>query len=175
MDAFYKGGKKDKPDWVRRDQLILPMASTMEHLQVRADKFEGSIGLVRVADDAEFYLQSDAATWSDKQLAIMNQESLFETSKKPLQKVPWTFRYKFRCADNPDCTGHDLQVFDWEPYELYRGQLAKWGSEKAKNDVLDKYNEQMGPKKRNVHLFVGTTITHPTQFSCIGIYSPPFK
>lgn len=175
IDAYCKGsGKKQRPDWLRRDGLVLPMASTLELLQERADRFEGSIGLVRVADDAEFRMVPDAAEWSAKQLAIMNQESLFGASKKPLQKIPWTFRYRFRCADNPACAGHDLQVFDWEPYELYRGQLARWGDpEKAEQDVLQKYNVELSPARRNTHLFVGTTISHPTQFSCIGIYAPP--
>jgi len=173
VDEFYKGPKKDKVDWARRDALVLPLASTMEDLQARADAFEGSIGLVRVARDSELYLVPDADEWNAKQLSIMNQESLFESSRKPLQKVPWTFRYKFKCADNPDCTGHDLQVFDWEPFELYRNQLARWDPNKAHDDVLDKYNVQMGPMRRNVHLFVGTTISHPKQFSCIGVYAPP--
>ncbi|MBU2602568.1 MAG: hypothetical protein KKA32_10440 [Actinobacteria bacterium] len=104
----------------------------------------------------------------------MSQENLFGPRKNPLQKIPWTFRYRFRCADNPACPGHDLQVFDWEPYELYRGQLEKKGhSDVARADVLRKYNDEMGCIQRNVHLFVGTTISHPKQFSCIGVYAPP--
>jgi hypothetical protein len=175
VDAFYKGAKRDKADWPRRDALVLPMASTMERLQLDANAFRGSIGLVRISEDSTFAMMPDSAEWSDKQQAIMSQQSLFGDNRRPLQKVPWKFRYRFRCADNPECPGHDLQVFDWEPYELYRGQLARWGADKAKQDVLDKYNAQMGPSRRNVHLFVGTTIDHPTQFSCIGIYSPPHQ
>lgn len=139
----------------------------------QADSFHGSIGLVRITTDSEFYLTPGVAEWSAKQLSIMNQASLFESSRKPLQKIPWDFRYKFKCADSPECTGHDLQVFDWEPYELYRKQLLRWPAEKAHDDLLHKYNEAIGPRSRNVYLFVGTTISRPKQFSCIGIYAPP--
>lgn len=172
VGSFYKG---KKPDWVRRDGLVLPLASDLEQLGKKAEAFEGSLGLVRITDDSQFYMQPDAPEWSEKQLRIMNQESLFESSRRPLQKIPWAFRYKFRCADDPECVGHDLQVFDWEPYELFRHQLKRWDPEKAKQDVLTKYNDQLGPRSRNVHLFVGTTISHPTQFSCIGIYAPPLS
>jgi hypothetical protein len=174
VDAFCKGsGKKTRPDWSRRDALALPLARSLEDLQVRADKFEGSLGLVRVTEDAEFYMQADAPEWTERQLAIMNQESLFGSSRKPLEKIPWKFRYKFRCADSPECPGHDLQVFDWEPYELYRGQWHQHGPEKAYRDVLDQYNNRYGTKNRNVHLWVGTTVKYPTQFSCVGVYYPP--
>ncbi len=161
-------------DWSRGDALVLPMADTLEALQERANRYEGSIGLVRIAEGAEFRMVPDSPEWSEKQLSIMNQESLFGPSKKPLQKIPWSFRYRFSCADNPECPGHDLQVFDWEPYELYRGQLARWGDgEKAKNDVLHKYNEEFSPVRGNTHLFVGTIIAHATQFPCISVYAPP--
>jgi len=103
----------------------------------------------------------------------MNQNSLFDSQRRPLEKIPWMFRYKFHCADNAECRGHDLQVFDWEPYELYRRQRRQGDEGKAKQDVLHKYNDEMGPRKKNVHLFVGTTIDHPAQFSCIGVYAPP--
>lgn len=173
-DAYYKGSAKNpRPDWPRRDALVLPMASTLEALQQRANQYEGSLGLVRIAEGSDFRMVPDPPEWSEKQLSIMNQESLFGPSKKPLQKIPWSFRYRFKCADNPNCPGHDLQVFDWEPYELYRKQLDRWGPDKAKQDVLDKYNDQLSPMNRNTHLFVGTTIAHPTQFSCIGVYAPP--
>lgn len=172
VDKLYKG---KKPDWAKRNSLVLPLASDLEHLGKNAEAFRGSIGLVRISDDAQFYMQPDSPEWNEKQLGIMAQESLFESSRKPLVKIPWAFRYKFRCADNPECPGHDLQVFDWEPYELFRGQLERWDPAKAKQDVLDKYNHQMGPGARNVHLFVGTTISHPTQFSCIGVYAPPLS
>ncbi len=56
VDAFYKGPKKDKPDWPRRNAAVLPLASTMEALQTQADSFHGSIGLVRITTDSEFYL-----------------------------------------------------------------------------------------------------------------------
>jgi hypothetical protein len=172
IGKYHKG---KKVDWARRDALVLPLASNLETLCERAEALEGSIGLVRVDENATFYMREDAAAWSEHQLGIMSQESLFGSARKPLEKIPWSFRYKFHCADNPECTGHDLQVFDWEPFELYRGQCRRWSPEKARADVLHQYNERMGPKNRNVHVFVGTTISHPTQFSCIGIYAPPFN
>lgn len=169
----YHRGKK--VDWQRRNDLVLPLASNLEALCEKAAAFEGSIGLVRITRDSEFYMRPDTPEWSPKQLAIMSQESLFESARKPLEKVPWSFHYRFRCADNPNCLGHDMQVFDWEPFELLRGQKKRWNADKAKHDVLHQYNERMGPSARNVHLFVGTTIAHPTQFSCIGIYAPPLN
>ncbi len=167
--------RSKKADWDSRNALVLPLATDLETLCGRAEAFKGSIGIVRVSQDAEFVMKPDSAEWSEKQLSIMSQESLFDARRRPLMKVPWSFRYRFRCADNDSCAGHDLQVFDWEPFELYRGQLERKDSAQAKEDVLHQYNERMGPGARNVHLFVGTTISHPMQFSCIGIYAPPMQ
>ena len=103
---------------------------------------------------------------------MLRQESLFGRNRRPLEKVPYSFHYRFRCCDGR--RGHELHVYDWEAYQLYRGQAEKKSSEEAVEDVRIKYNVELSPRRRAIHLFVGTHFLRQAQFSAIGIYYPPY-
>lgn len=166
-----KTGSKRHPDWRERNELVLPLVSTLEELIDRANKKECSLGIVRLVSDVKFTAVADDADWTDDQKAILTRDHLFGRSRSPLQKVPWKFHFAFRCSDQ--CHGHKLQVFDWEAYQLYRQQAVKKGAELAVQDVLHQYNTRLGWEKRDLHLFVGTHFLRQEQFTGIGVYYPP--
>jgi hypothetical protein len=162
-----------KIDWKARNELILPLVSTMELLDEQAKAWNGSLGLVRAIDPR---LRVDAGddVWGPKGQAILNRQTLFGDPPKPLDKIPWAFRYRYRCCGECCKSGHHQQVFDWEMSELYRGEVARLGEPGlARDSVLFKYNEQLGPSSRDIHFFVGTLRLRPDQFSIIGVYYPP--
>jgi hypothetical protein len=164
-------GSTRRPEWAERNRYVLPHASTIEELVERADKREGSLGLVRVEPGAKMTATPDTAEWSEPQRAVLGQMRLFGKDLKPLEKVPWAFRYRFKCC--PDCPEHTMTVLDWEVFALYRKQAQRKSPGGAVQDVLHKYNVQYGVERRDLHFFVGTTIDHQSQFSIIGVYYPP--
>ncbi len=76
----------------------------------------------------KFYWEAKKREWSPKQQAILNQLNLFN-EKKPLEKLPYRFKLKYKCAGNPACTGHDQGILIWNFYEGYRQFVKKYKSE----------------------------------------------
>jgi hypothetical protein len=158
-------------DWLERNRVVLPLVSTLEDLVTRAEKGEGSLGIVRVSADGELIVRPVSPEWTKRQEWILRRQSLFGGDRRPLEKVPYSFHYRFRCCST--CRGHELQVLDWEIYQLYRGQAAKKSPVEAVEDVLAKYNVDLNPRNNAIHLFVGTHYLRQAQFSAIGVYYPP--
>jgi hypothetical protein len=65
---------------------------------------------------------------------------LFGRAKATLQRIPYRFAYKFRCK-GAGCTGHDMQVLDWEMHEAYRSWRYQYGEEEWR----EKFVERFGP------------------------------
>ena len=116
-------------------------------------------------------VRPDSSEWTEGQQRILRQESLFGGDLRPLEKVPYTFHYRFHCCR--DCPGHELQVLDWEIHQLYRSQAAKKSPAEAVDDVRAKYNVELSPRRKAIHLFVGTHYLRQAQFSANGVYYPP--
>lgn len=164
-------GSTRHPDWAERNRHVLSHVSSVEELVERADRREGSLGLVRVEPGAKMTAARDTEGWSEHQRTAIGQMKLLGKDLRPLEKVPWVFRYRFKCC--PDCPEHTMTVLDWEVFALYRKQVRRKTPEEAVKDVLHKYNVGYGVERRDLHFFVGTTIDHQSQFSIIGVYYPP--
>ncbi|MGV8084212.1 MAG: hypothetical protein AB2L09_11360 [Coriobacteriia bacterium] len=165
-------GRGKPPDWAERKNLIKPLASTIEELRVAAAAKECSLGVVRVHGPAALRAIPDTGEWMPEQTAILNRNQLFGPKLRALERIPWKFIYDFKCA--ADCTGHSFQVFDWEPYALYRGQRNRGKNpEAAARDVEHQYSVRLGIETRDVHLFVGTHYLRQEQFTGIGVFYPP--
>lgn len=165
-------GKGKPPNWAERTEVVRPLKSTVEQLQLDAANGLCSLGLVKVHGPARLRAVPDVGDWDAAQLNILGQQNLFGPKLKPLERIPWKFMYDFRC--HPECPGHKFQVFDWEAYALYRGQLSKKrDAAAAAADVEHQYNVCLGIDTHDVHLFVGTHYLRQTQFTAIGVFYPP--
>jgi hypothetical protein len=158
-------------DWAERNGIVLPHVSTIEDLVRRAKERGGSLGLVRAEPGATLVAQADDGAWTDRQRSLLAQQKLFGSDLRPLEKVPWTFHYRFKCS--PECPDHMFMLLDWETFALYRQQVKKKDPVEAAQDVLRKYNEEFSTERCALHFFVGTSIDHQFQFSIIGVYHPP--
>lgn len=165
-------GSGRPPDWAERRTLVSPWVSTVEALEPLALAKERSLGVVRVHGEARLRAIPDPGDWTAQQRQVVERRQLFGPSRRPLERVPWKFQYEFKCSDS--CAGHAFQVFDWEAYALYRGQLASQHDPKAAaHDVEHQYNVRLGTANHDVHLFVGTHYLRQAQFSAIGVFYPP--
>lgn len=166
--------KVDTQDnWFKRKEMFLPLLnSSVEQLVEQVDD-EVSLGIIQPKKITNFVIEEGKRDWSPKEKSILAQENLFGPKKKPLDKIPYKFSYKFQC-DNEECKGHKMMIEDWEIFQLYRNCLARAsGNEKeALKKVQQKY---LGFAQNNdVYLILGTTRKHHRfrRFLIIGVCYP---
>jgi hypothetical protein len=109
--------------------------------------------------------------WTEAQLGLLRQGHLFVANpKKELEKIPFSFRYEFRCEDD-GCPGHKIICTDWEMGQSYRKWKADYGSEwEAK--FRRRYETEM-VQKNDTHFYVGTVHQHPHVWIIVGLFYPP--
>jgi hypothetical protein len=160
-----------KNNWAERKKYVLSKGvSTMCGLNEN-DQKEVSIGIVKPRVVKEFIIDEDDRVWKPQWISQMNQCNLFKPNKKPLEKIPYKFTYRYLC-ENSDCRGHKQMIEDWEIGELYRGMRDKFGNEKvACTKVREKYLEQLCSPNIDLHFFVGTILEHGT-WIIVGTFWP---
>lgn len=168
--------------WRFRKEILLPLCtSSLEELQELHDKNKVSLGIIKPGHIEELVIERTSSEWSaEKQGALdraINQPSLFTMRKVPLkslEKVPYKFSYRFVC-DNPMCTGHKLQILDWEINQSFRKWRREYGTEEiALTKIREKYFEEF-TQKRDLYFIMGTlkSLDKFRVFSIIGLFYPP--
>lgn len=159
--------------WQRRLALLPPPSLSLEEIKA-ANEAEGvSIGMF-CPKRIERLVIEKAKPWSEKQLAALRQGRLAfgeddSAELRELEQIPWTFSYRFTC-DDERCTGHTLQIIDWEIGEAYR----RWSRAYPKDweaRMRAKFERELPAK--DLHLVVGTMAAHPKSFIIIGLVYPP--
>jgi hypothetical protein len=159
--------------WEKRNEYLIPTASESMCEILRLQKINRkSLGMFKPKDVSEFKMIKEEDEWSPAEQVI--QLSLVEPNIDPVERLPFSFKYYFRCNDK-SCNGHKMKLIDWEAGELYR---------KLKNKYLDNYSlieEKMREKwlvqlfssKRNTYFFVGNIRAYPNSFVILGVFWPP--
>jgi hypothetical protein len=164
-----------KNRWAERKRVVLPWASaSMEELKRKQESDGTSLGLIRPAEITDLTVAEGEREWDPERVAWMRQAKLIGRDLNPLPRVPYLFRYRFRCAD-PRCRGHECMIEDWELGVLYFRLCRQTGSaEEAKAGVRRKFLDQMCAADRDTWLFVGT-LRPPlhTTWVVIGVFWPP--
>ena len=157
-----------KRKWESRKQIVLPLLDeSLEQLKSSGK----SIGLIKVAKLEKFIMEpADTSCGLAKEHAL-SQVRLFDRPKQLLERLPYTFKYKFYCNGH-DCKGHVAQVIDWEVCQAYR----KWRHQY--NDVAKQLKEQFytNMAKKDLHFFMGTPLAQHRYrvFLVIGLFYPPY-
>ncbi|MFH1825517.1 MAG: hypothetical protein ABH873_09910 [Candidatus Firestonebacteria bacterium] len=82
--------------WYERKRIVLKKGyRTMCFLSLQKQT-DISISIVRPKKVVDFYWIKTNNKWSAKQLGVLNQLHLFDKNK-PLEKIPYQFKYKFYC------------------------------------------------------------------------------
>ena len=156
--------------WGRRNSIVLPILTcAADVFDSNRDSSERSLALIKPAEIIGFEIDKTPDETFTKQVANLvtlqaQTDYLAPQDLKPLQLVPYNFRYIFR-----DDTGaiHRQKIVDWEIYQLYRNCQYKPNWEDL---VRQKYECEL--PSRDIHLFLGTMHLYPRNWIIIGVYYP---
>lgn len=161
-----------KNKWAERKEIVLPTVSPSFCKIVQDMKLHKSLGLFKPCN-VQFLTKKVSLTTATKRAEPYKQYWLFDKQLKPLEQIPFTFYYKFKCYDWPSCHGHILSIHDWEITASYR----RWRYRYKQQEVLlkkikEKWLDICNPKK-DVYFYVGNVWQHPKQFMVLGVFYPP--
>jgi hypothetical protein len=146
---------------------------SMEQLWEMQSSDNTSLGIVKPQEIKGFICKPDTAEWKDKWKADIAQGRLFGPERKPLDKIPWKFQYRFTCNDLR-CNGHMMMIEDWEVGALYLNELRRLGDpDRAVESVRYKFFDVLCSPTRDTHFFVGTVRKHPKSWVILGVFCPP--
>lgn len=162
-----------KDGWAERKSIVPPMCSPSFCGILKDIEIGKSLGIFKPTEIGFEYKKSVPKDEKKRQKAY-NQLPLFDKMLIPLEQIPFSFYYKFKCHNYPECTGHKLMIHDWELTEAYRRWRQKYESQQA---VLDKVRETWLDKlcspKKDTYFFVGNVWRRPKQFMVLGVFYPP--
>ncbi len=157
--------------WAKRKPFVDPLVAESMCATLRRQREDGtSLAALRPAEVLDLLIEPDEEDWGGKQ-AIADQPSLFFMSKKGLEKIPYVFRYHYRCSD-PGCRGHKQSIIDWELAEAFRSW--RYPSEKVKLEKIRQlWLDKMCRSDRDPIFFVGNAHRFPESFMVLGVFWPP--
>jgi hypothetical protein len=159
-------------NWKTRKEIITPLKSpSLCYLQNIQNKTGVSLGLFRPRCINELIIEPEKVThWTEDDLARLNQQSMFDSRYvAPLEKIPYTFKYRFFCQDS-NCNGHILTITDWEAGQAYRS-FKKSYQENWEEQFRKKFEYDM-TYNNDTHFYVGTMRAHPHIWIIIGVFYP---
>lgn len=172
-------------EWAARKNYVLReiFTSMDELIQLSKSNQNKSLAAYKPSEIIDFIIEEDDRYWKDKWLAQAKQGNFFETDPnnpkkgRPLiQKLPYKYSYRF--TGRGDIKPRELVIEDWEIGALFWNCLKRTdGNEKAANQLVrDKYFDTFREKK-DISLFLGTTLQHHSvsrnPFIIIGVFYPP--
>ncbi len=163
-----------KRKWARRREIVLPLrAASLCALKDEQAKSATSLGLVK-PENVRFYAEPVDTTSAEFRAAFYDQLDAFAGAKQAIEPIPYRFGYRFRCAGEERCRGHDLSVIDWELMQLYRTLRDR---ENCEQDVLrkvrQKWEGEMLRSDKDTWFYVGNVFLHPRSFLVLGVFWPP--
>jgi hypothetical protein len=155
-----------------RRAYIEPLASaSMCEIRRRRETDGTSLGVFRPAELLDFEVEEDRTPWDPEKQGRVDQTSLLMPGKTALEKVPYRFRYRYRCADDA-CKGHRQSVIDWEIGAAFRNWRDEHGEERAIELIRRKWGEQMWGAKRDTFFYAGNQHDAPDGFLVLGVFWP---
>ena len=173
--------------WAARKQLVLREVFTSMNDLIALAKGDSkkSLATVKPTEITGFSIQDTDREWKEKWTNQALQCSFLELTtpmtgqrRQIIQKVPYDYFYEF--TTEGDSSPRKLKIEDWEIGALYWHCLASThGDENAANDLVRHKYFLDFTKKRDLHLFVGTTKQYhnvaPNPFIIIGVFYPPIS
>jgi len=172
LDTLRLGPRLPAGSWAERRAVVeLAGTHTMGELHRLYEVDRTSLGVVEPSEVVDLEYSPCSREWKPKWQRLFGQISLFGETQKPLRKVPYAFRYVFRCAD---CSSvYRRLITDWELGALFWKEVKRLGSEgDAARSVKHKFLEELCGEARNTRFFMGTHWPYNT-WLVLGVFWPP--
>lgn len=168
----YLDTKKDK--WARRKDIILPTVSnSMCEILQKREKRDKSLGMFKPRN-VDFLWEKARSKNQNAREACYAQLSFFDKKKEVIENIPFDFRYRFLCYNEPMCPGHNYSIVDWEIGQAYRDWRWKY---KTRDLLLEKIKKRwlnsMCSPEHDVYFFVGNMKRFRDVFMILGVFYPP--
>jgi hypothetical protein len=132
-----------------------------------------SLGVFQPGELIDFTWERDDSLWDTAQEAKLHQLSLLMPDKTTLEKIPYRFRYLYRCSNEAGCNGHNQSIIDWEIHQAFRSWRDEHQSEEAAIErIRHKWAEQMFDPRRDTYFFTGNRHDSPDSFLILGVFWP---
>ena len=163
-----------KSNWIKRKEIVLPTVShSMCEILDQRKKENRSLEAFKPRD-VNFLCEKAKTKDPVKREVPYLQGHFWRKKKKPIEAIPFDFRYEFHCYNEPSCPGHNCSIIDWEIMELYRKCRDKYPSQ---DELIQKIEERwltmMCSFKKDVYFFVGNMWRRPDIFMILGVFYPP--
>ncbi len=163
-----------KNKWAKRKKIILPTVShSMCEILDQRKKENRSLGAFKPRD-VKFLCEKARKKDLVKRAIPYLQGYFWRRKKKPIEAIPFDFRYEFHCYNEHSCPGHNYSIIDWEIMELYRKCRDRYP---LQDELIQKIEERwltmMCSPKKDVYFFVGNIWRRPDIFMILGVFYPP--
>jgi hypothetical protein len=163
---------KDK--WLRRKKIVLPTVDdSMCEILRKNEENRKSLGVFKPAN-VDFICEKAKPKDQRTREACYAQLSFLNKRKNTIENIPFDFRYRFFCHNEPLCQGHNFSNIDWEIGQAYRDWRHIY---KPESLLLEKIKERwlsrMCSVKNDIYFFVGNMHRFPTNFMILGVFYPP--
>lgn len=166
------GNVDTKRNWEERKRLVLPhLAASIEVLQDDQAAAKRSLGLIRPKEVKRFIRQRQDPKWTPTEIQKLTRTDFLRMPPDyTLEKLPWKFGYEFTC-DDVRCTGHRMQVLDWEVAQSFRQWRRDYGESGWWDAMQKKYFDEL-VNKCDLHFYMGTLAGHQTTWTIVGLFYP---
>ena len=161
-----------KNNWAARREIISKMpVHTLNELGKLYEEKKVSLGIVKPTSMIDLIVEKDDEEWGANWKADLKQFTLFGIQPKELKKIPYKFKYVFKCEDNEK--PHKAMISDWELGVRWLRVFNKTNDEAATNkDVKEHFLNVMCDEERDTHFYMGTVYPFNT-WIVVGVYYPP--
>ncbi len=162
--------------WRRRGAIVIPTRSeSFCNILEENQKSNKSLGIFKPQNVKFKYKKAKPVDLEERKNSY-NQLGLYSRSKRPIEPIPYDFRYSFTCYNRPDCPGHDLMIIDWEIFQAYR----QWRDDYATEEILlekirYKWVDEMCTDEYDIYFYVGNAFLRRKNFMVLGTFYPRIK
>ena len=172
--------------WDGRKEFVLKEVFTSMQELIKLAKAKPkykSLATLKPAEIVDFEIEETDRDWKEKIIAQNQQGNIFETNVKGemqtrqyVRKLP--YKYSYKILSEGDDRPRTMMIEDWEIGALFWNCLKKTdGDEEAANALVRQQYFNTFLEKRDVYLFLGTTLQHHLRsrnpFVIVGVFYPP--
>ena len=159
--------------WAERKKIVLPTLSPSFCTIFDEVSLHKSLGIFKPID-IKFEIKKSVPKDEKKRRAAYDQYCLFDKKLKPVEQIPFSFYYTFKCHNSPNCPKHKLMIHDWELMQAYRRWRHRYTPQALLFDkIRERWFDDLCASARDTYFYVGNMWQRPKQFMVLGVFYPP--